>query len=312
MVEGQMRIRAVAPVLALLLLLGLTRSLAPATALAQDGGGQAVSVSTAGGSGSTRSLGVQNYINLSGDQLGISAQAYLVYDLNASKPVALYNLEREQPIASLTKLMTAILACDKLRFDGRYILTPAEAKTFGVPEMRADKMLEMALIPSNNEVCKVIARLVAGSEAKFAVLMNQRAAELGMKHTHFINSNGLPGAGQHSTPYDVALLGRAALAYDRIRAAMSESDVELNGKVYKGTLHDLRARHCDPRTGCLVAGKTGYTNAAGRCLCLLYEARGHQYLVVTFHSSGVKASFRDAEQLLSVCGLYDGDVGAWQ
>jgi D-alanyl-D-alanine carboxypeptidase len=92
---------------------------------------------------------------------------------------------------------------------------------------------------------------------------------------------------------------------------MTEPAVELNGRVYKGTLDDLYARHCDPQSGRLVGGKTGYTKAAGRCLCLLYESAGRQYLVVSLGSKGVKASFRDAELLLSYHGLYHGDVAAW-
>jgi D-alanyl-D-alanine carboxypeptidase len=252
------------------------------------------------------------YLNYSPAQLGISCQAYMVYDLDTGGPVALYNLERRQPIASLTKLMTAILAEERLRFDGRYQLTPAEAKTFGVTTMRADKMLELALIPSNNAVCKVIARLVSGSEPEFAKLMNRRALELGLKNTNFVNASGLPADGQVSSLYDVALLGRFAMSYPRISAAMCQGETSLGSTVYKGTLHDLYARHCSPYSGRLLGGKTGYTKAAGRCLCLLYEAGGHKYLVVTLGSSGVKASFRDVELLLSNCGLYRGEIGDWK
>jgi D-alanyl-D-alanine carboxypeptidase len=252
------------------------------------------------------------YVNYGPAQLGISCQAYMVYDLDASAPVALYNMERRQPIASLTKLMTAILAEERLRFDGRYRLTPAEQKTFGVESMRADKMLEMALIPSNNAVCKVIARLVSGGEPAFAKLMNQRARELGLKSTNFVNASGLPAEGQVSSLYDVALLGRFAMSYPRISAAMCQPQTELGGTVYKGTLQDLYARHCSSHTGRLLGGKTGYTKAAGRCLCLLYESDGRKYLVVTLGSSGVKASFRDVERLLRYCGVYHGEVGEWK
>lgn len=253
-----------------------------------------------------------SYYTYSSAQLGLSCQAYLVYDVGAGKPVALHNLERRQPIASLTKLMTAILAEEHLRFDGSYRLTASEQKTFGVEFMRADKMLELALIPSNNAVCKVIARLVSGSESEFARLMNARAKELGLKHTSFVNASGLPGEGQGSTLYDVALLGRYAMSFPRISAAMSQSSVELGGITYKGTLQELYARHRSSATGRLLGGKTGYTKAAGRCLCLLYESSGSKYLIVTLGSSGVKASFRDVEQLLRFCGLYHGDVGSWE
>jgi len=242
---------------------------------------------------------------------GVTCAAYLIYDVQADKLVAIHNADRQQPIASLSKLMTAILAAEHLRFDGRYRLTPQEQKLFGVDSMRADKMLELALVASNNEVCKVIARLVAGGEPQFVQMMNQRCDELGLRGTRFVNCNGLPGAGQYSTLFDVLRLGRAALAYPRLAETMTEPQVELNGKIYKGTLDDLYARHCDPLSGRLVGGKTGYTKAAGRCLCLLYESGGRQYMMVSLGSAGVKASFRDAELLLSYHGLYHGSVAAW-
>jgi D-alanyl-D-alanine carboxypeptidase (penicillin-binding protein 5/6) len=252
------------------------------------------------------------YLNYSADRLGLTCQAYMVYDLDGGQPVALYNLERRQPIASLTKLMTAILAEERLRFDGSYRLTAAEQKTFKVETLRVDKLLELALIPSNNAACKVIARLVSGSEPQFAELMNKRARELGLQHTQFVNASGLPQDGQSSCLYDVALLGRYAMSYPHISAAMCQPSVELAGTVYKGTLRDLYARHASSASGRLLGGKTGYTKAAGRCLCLLYESGGHKYLVVTLGSSGIKSSFKDVEQLLSVCGLYRGPVGEWK
>jgi D-alanyl-D-alanine carboxypeptidase (penicillin-binding protein 5/6) len=242
---------------------------------------------------------------------GLTCGAYVIYDVQADELVAEYHPELQQPIASLSKLMTAILANEHLRFDGCYRLTPEEQKVYGVDTMRADKMLELALVASNNEICRVMARLVAGGEPQFVQLMNRRAAELGLTDTHFVNCNGLPGDGQYSTPLDVLRLGRAALAYPRLARTMTEPVVELNGKTYKGTLDDLYARHADPDTGLLVGGKTGYTKAAGRCLCLLYESGGRRYIVVSFGSKDVKASFRDAELLLSYSGLYHGDVGTW-
>ena len=250
-------------------------------------------------------------VSSSGLPQGCTCAAYLIYDVQADQLVAVHNPDRRQPIASLSKLMTAIVANEHLRFDGCYRLTPTEQKLFGVPTMRADKMLELALVASNNEVCKVIARLVAGSEPQFVALMNRRAGELGLASTHFVNCNGLPGDGQYSTLFDVLRLGRAALACPRLAQTMTEPEVQLEGKVYKGTLDELYARHFDPQTGRLVGGKTGYTKAAGRCLCLLYASGGREYMLVSLGSKDVKASFRDAELLLSYHGLYHGDVAAW-
>ena len=237
---------------------------------------------------------------------GCTSRAFLIYDMTAERAVSVHNANQKQPIASLTKLMTAILAVEHLRFDGKYVLTEAEQKTFKVETMRADKMIEMMMIPSNNAVCRVVARLISGDEQSFAVLMNKRARELSMNDTNFANASGLPAEGQYSTLFDVLTMMRVAMSYPRIRAAMSQPSVELDGHWYKGTLKDMYDRH--PQLKC---GKTGYTKAAGRCLVLNYQQGGHEYIVVTLGSKNVPHSFRDAELILSQYGLYSGSVGNW-
>jgi len=221
--------------------------------------------------------------------------------------VAQANAERSQPIASITKLMTSIIAVERLRFDGRYILTPEEQKTFKVDTLRGQKMLEMMLIPSNNKICSVVARIISGSDEAFVDEMNAKAQQLGMRHTRFATPSGLPREGQYSTMEDVLLMTRVALTYPRIRDAMTRENVDLNGVSYAGTLHDLYSRHPG-----LVGGKTGYTNAAGRCLTLWYRSHGRDYIIITLCSKGAKSSFRDAELLLSHYGLWEGEVGAWE
>jgi D-alanyl-D-alanine carboxypeptidase (penicillin-binding protein 5/6) len=237
----------------------------------------------------------------------LTCKAYVVYDMTADEVMAVHNAQQVQPIASLTKLMTAILVCERLRFDGRYILSPEERETFGVDTMRAEKMLEMMLVPSNNSVCKLAARIISGDETAFAREMNAKALQLGLRNTQFANASGLPREGQQSDVFDVLQLARVAMTYPRIRAAMELHKIELNGHSYDSTLKDLYERHPG-----LLGGKTGYTRAAGRCLVLHYVSRGREYLVVTLGSKNVKTGFRDAELVLYNHGLYDGPVGAWE
>jgi len=237
----------------------------------------------------------------------LTLRAYLIYDVSGERVVGEYNPDQVQPVASLTKLMTALLACEHLRFDGRYILTANEQETFNVETMRGQKMLELMLVPSNNAVCRIVARITAGGEEGFARLMNARARELGMKSTRFANASGLPGGEQYSCMDDLLILTRFALAYPRIRSAIHLDRVELGGKSYNGTLKKLYDRHDG-----LLGGKTGYTRAAGRCLVLLYSARGRDYIVITLGSDGVNDGFRDAEIVLKHHQLYSGEVGAWE
>jgi len=250
---------------------------------------------------------------------GATCRACLVYDTGGGRAIATYHACDRQQVASLTKLMTAVLAHERLRFDGRYVLNAEERATFGTDTLRATQMLELMLVPSNNAVCHVVARIVAGSESAFVEMMNLRAQELGLRDTHFVNATGLPAGGQYSTAEDILTLARAALSHPGIAQAMSLSEVELGGKRYEGTLKPLRKVHPG-----LIGGKTGYTRAAGRCLVLHYRASPAdtalaqpasdppEYLVVILGSRGVPESFRDAELILRHCGLYDGPIHEWK
>jgi D-alanyl-D-alanine carboxypeptidase (penicillin-binding protein 5/6) len=168
-------------------------------------------------------------------------------------------------------------------------------------------MLELALVPSNNAVCRVIARRVSGSEQAFADEMNAKAAELGLANTHFANASGLPGGEQYSTMDDLLTLARVALLYPNIRRVVHLRQIELAGERYDGTLKALYDRHSG-----LLGGKTGYTRAAGRCLVLFYTARGRDYIVITLGSKNVNSGFRDVETLLKHYGLYNGEIGEWE
>ena len=238
---------------------------------------------------------------------GVTCRAYLVYEMHGGRYLASCHPEVRQPIASLTKLMTAIIACERLRFDGRYVLTPKEQATFGVDTMRADKMLELMLVPSNNSVCRVVARIVAGDEARFAQLMNERARQLGLHDTCFKNATGLPAEGQYSTSGDVLVLALAALRYPALRRALCLPATDLNGRTLKATLDELYRQLPG-----LQGGKTGYTRAAGRCLVLYYRApqpQGGDYVIVSLGSKGVKESFTDALRILQYHGLLAGAHG---
>jgi D-alanyl-D-alanine carboxypeptidase (penicillin-binding protein 5/6) len=168
-------------------------------------------------------------------------------------------------------------------------------------------MLELALVPSNNAVCRVIARCVSGSEQAFVDEMNAKAAELGLTNTRFANATGLPGGEQYSTMDDLLTLARVALLYPNIRRVVRLRRVELAGNYYDGTLKALYERHSG-----LLGGKTGYTRAAGRCLVLFYQVQGRDYIVITLGSQDVKSGFRDVEQVLKYYGLFSGEPGEWE
>jgi serine-type D-Ala-D-Ala carboxypeptidase (penicillin-binding protein 5/6) len=236
----------------------------------------------------------------------VGCQAFLLYDVATGRVIASRRADDQRQIASLTKLMTALLACERLRFDGRYELSEAERKAFNTETLRAQQLLELMLVASNNRACEVVARLVAGGERDFVALMNQRAQELGLAQTRYVNPSGLPASGQASSAADVLALLLELRELPGARQALTLHSADVGGRKYTSTLLEMYQRHPG-----LLGGKTGYTRAAGRCLALDYDCDGREYILITLGSPGVAAGFADAERLLKYYGLYGGELHTW-
>ena len=237
---------------------------------------------------------------------GLGCKAFLLYDTATGRVVASQHADEPRQIASLTKLMTALLVCENLRFDGRYQLTKSEQKAFRTDTLRAQQMLELMLVASNNRTTEVAARLVSGSVPEFVNLMNRRAQELGLDETRYANPSGLPASGQSSSARDVLALLLKLQEHPQAQRALKLHSVDVGGLKYTSTLLDMYQRHPG-----LIGGKTGYTRAAGRCLALDYDCDGRGYVLVTLGSPSIAAGFTDAELLLAYYGLYRGELHQW-
>jgi len=227
----------------------------------------------------------------------VTAVSYLVFELDSGKTIAEKDSEVKRPIASLTKMMTVMVALDRLTFGRKYALTPKEQKVFGAPRLDLMMLLRLALIPSNNQAADVLARLSAGDIQSFARLMNAKAVELGMRGSHFTNASGLTNGDQFSTASDLAVLTKKLLAQPVLRRIVAEDQVVVAGKVYKTTLK-LRARHRE-----ITGVKTGYTRPAGRCLVLSVERPPTTYVLVMLGSRSIPQADVDAETILRFYGV---------
>ena len=153
-------------------------------------------------------------------------------------------------------------------------------------------LLYGALLPSGAECCEALAREVSGSEEAFVELMNQKAAELGMRSTHFCNPTGLHDPEHVSTVRDMARLLRAAMQNETFRAILSAgryavpaTDLHPEGFTMTSTfwaeLGDVSLWR-----GQFLGGKTGYTSAAGLCLASAAQVKGKRYILVTAGAKG--------------------------
>jgi D-alanyl-D-alanine carboxypeptidase len=200
---------------------------------------------------------------------------------------------RELPIASLTKMMTALLIVDRHR-PGEKVLITDEALAYegsgvgvlpGGKKVRLEAMLNGLLLVSGNDAAIALAQHDAGSVGDFVKRMNKRARELGLTCTHFTSPNGLQDEGNYSCPRDLAALARADLSEPRIRAIVGDDHAHLPFPI-KGGFLDLWNNNPFIQNGTpgITGLKTGYTDAAGRCYVITRRIGGRHLGVVLLDS----------------------------
>jgi D-alanyl-D-alanine carboxypeptidase len=218
----------------------------------------------------------------------------LLFDLDSGRVLWRQAPRRTLPIASLTKLMTALVAADRLPRGRRVLVTAAALRYRGsgvglLPRgkrIRVDTMLHGLLLPSGNDAAIALAQAAAGgSRRRFVRLMNRRARAMGLACTRFSGPDGYEDRGNHSCAADLAVLARAVLGVRRLARIVRRRSAVLPFPIRGRRLFLynnnplLRARY--PGTTGL---KTGYTAAAGRCLVATATRGRRRLAVVLLHS----------------------------
>ncbi|MDI3316089.1 MAG: D-alanyl-D-alanine carboxypeptidase family protein [Bacillota bacterium] len=203
--------------------------------------------------------------------------------------------------ASITKILTALVAVRKLDLDLPVTVTPRAAAAEGSSMyLRAGMRLPVRdllyglLLESGNDAARALAEAVAGSEANFAALMNAEARRLGAVHTHFTNASGLPDEHHVTTAVDMARITRAALMDPTIRQIVSTPVWRVRWP--DGTWHWL-VNHNRLLGRPLDGVKTGYTRAAGNTFVGSATRDGWQLAVVVLRDN-LHAQYEDTLQLL--------------
>ena len=215
-------------------------------------------------------------------------RAGLLVDLDRGTVLWRWGPERRLPIASLTKMMTAIVAHDALRPDDELRIS-ANAKRFegsGVgllprkKPVRVEPLLYGLLLPSGNDAAIALAEGVSGTVPAFVARMNERARELGLVCTHFTTPSGIRDRGNRSCATDLAILAREVLARRRLARIVRTQYAELAFPIKGGKLY-LTSTNPLLHTGYpgMLGIKTGWTPAAGRCF-VAAARRGARRLAV--------------------------------
>ncbi len=213
--------------------------------------------------------------------------------------------------ASITKLMTALLVVENCSLDDKVTFSETAvtdlesgAVTLNLTAgdvLSVEDCLYALLLKSANEVANGLAEKVSGSVSAFADKMNARAAELGCRNTHFVNPNGLNDTEHYTTPYDMALIARAAFANDTLRKIDSTTSYTIPA-TKKASARTVTMGHkmfypTDSRyyPG-IIGGKTGYTSKAGNTLVTGVDKDGVRLIAVVMKSQGTH--YQDTKALL--------------
>src|SRR5215216_1726422 len=220
-------------------------------------------------------------------------RAGLLFDLNTGRVLWRRNPSTVLPIASLTKMMTALVVVDRVPRGGRVRITPETLRYRGsgvglLPRGKligVQTMLHGLLLPSGNDAATALAQRAGGGVRRFVRLMNRRAAGMGLTCTRFSTPSGLRDAGNHSCAGDLAALARAVLRTPRIARIVRRRSAVLRfpirgGKLYLYNTNPLLRARYRGTTGV----KTGYTVAAGRCLVATVQRGTTRLGVVLLHS----------------------------
>jgi len=233
-----------------------------------------------------------------------SAASVIVVDANTGKTLYEKNADQVRIPASTQKLLTALIVAERGFLDQPVTVQPVDTMAepvklnikAGDTYQRID-LLRALLVKSPNDVARCLARDDAGSIEAFAEVMNRRAQELGAVHSHFVNPNGLPVPGQYSTARDLSIIARAAYANSTIRSIVCLP--QLVFRYANGRTRELENTNKLLRRLPYCNGmKTGYTDAAGKCLIASGTRPGKDVIVVVLGDSSSHV-WRDASALLS-------------
>ncbi len=251
--------------------------------------------------------------------LPIGAYSAALFDLNGRQVVYGRDLFTKRSPASLTKIMTAMVALKYGNLDDMVTVTETALDIeYGssVCDIKVGDRLSLKqllyglMIASGNDAAMMIAEHVGGSVAGFVDLMNQEARALGATGTHFTNPHGLTDSDHYTTAYDLYLMFQAAMEYDvfmdminrkNYYAEYTRVDGSAVAVTWESTNHYFTSLADAPDNVIVYGGKTGTTDDAGACLSLLAkDLYGNPYLAVVLHAGNKDELYQEMNQILSL------------
>lgn len=234
------------------------------------------------------------------DALELEATTAILIDAKTGEILFSKNENVQLTPASMTKIMTALLAIENLDMDTVVTIDDETPYTEGNiiymhkgEKFTVEQLLKAMLVTSANDCAVALAKTMSGTIKDFSNLMNGKAKELGAKNTNFVNPNGLDDKGHVSTAYDMAMIAKEAMKNETFReiVAMTSYTVPKTNKNKKRPLSDkyndivVNGEYRKPYYKNAIGIKTGYTPVALGCLTAAAEKNGTELISVVMHSS---------------------------
>lgn len=239
-----------------------------------------------------------------GDQLALKSSVALVVDQETNEVLFSKNSSAVLPIASITKLMTALVVTEaSLPLDEKLVVSKEDVDATAGSRSRLKQgtqltrgeMLHLALMASENRAAHVLGRTYPGGIEGFITLMNAKARDLGMQDTRYVEPTGLSASNQSSAE-DLTRLVRAAYEHPIIRDLSTSQDATVPVGHRPTQFHNTNGLVRNPEWD-IGLQKTGYISAAGRCLVMQTQLAGRKLIMVLLDSAGKYSRMGDAERI---------------
>lgn len=243
-----------------------------------------------------------------------------VFDLNRGETLYSYRVHQAVNPASLTKVMTALVALkygmpdQELVASSNVMIGESGAQLIGLKEgdrMTLDQALHILMIYSANDVAVMIAENIGGDYDGFIEMMNREANLLGATNSHFTNPHGLTEDGHYVTAYDMYLIFQAAMGYESFERIINTNTYTTQYYSALGAVNDVEIRSTNryltenataPANMTVIGGKTGTTQAAGHCLVLLArDTSANPYIAVVLGTESSDVLYGKMSELLGLC-----------
>lgn len=255
--------------------------------------------------------------NETADSLGLTAKAYGSFNAATNETDHADHIYEKMYPASITKVMTALVALKNCDLQ-ETVLIGEECRDIEIgssicmidpgDQMTVEQLLYGLLLNSGNDAAMSLAVHVGGSVENFVEMMNQEARRLGATGTHFMNPHGLQDENHYTTVYDVYLMFQEALKYDIFQEIIGESqyycvfirDNDKYGIMWQSTNYYHIGEASPPDDVVVIGGKTGTTDEAGCCLCLLAKDKyGDPHISILLNVDTKEALYAEMNKLLS-------------